>query len=152
MTIVVGHVPTKEGRASLGLAIEEARIRGTRLVVVAVGHTGEPQGPQVANTYRLRADETREKLAEGLGETERLLADAGVDHEIRTVVSSENAAAEVLRAAEELEATAIVIGLRRRSPIGKLVFGSNAQQILLSAPCPVIAVHDGDRPIPGPAS
>lgn len=149
MTIVVGHVPTNEGRAALELAIDEARTRGARLVVVAVGHAGEPQGPQVANTYRLKADEAREKLADGLGEVERLLADAGVDHETRTVVSSEDASAEVLRAAEELEATAIVIGLRRRSPIGKLVFGSNAQKILLSAPCPVIAVHDGDRPIPG---
>ena len=65
MTIVVGFVPTKEGRAALARAVEEAKARQSRL---------------------------------------------------------------------------IVIGLRRRTPVGKLILGSNAQRILLDAPCAVLAV------------
>ena len=42
--------------------------------------------------------------------------------------------------ASDLGAELIVIGLRRRSTVGKLLLGSNAQEILLDAKCPVLAV------------
>jgi nucleotide-binding universal stress UspA family protein len=49
-------------------------------------------------------------------------------------------AEDLINVAEEVNADLIVIGLRRRSPVGKLILGSNAQRILLDAPCPVLAV------------
>ena len=47
---------------------------------------------------------------------------------------------DLIAVADEVGADFIVIGLRRRTPVGKLILGSNAQRILLDAPCPVLAV------------
>ena len=66
--------------------------------------------------------------------------DAGVEHEVRQLVRGLEPAEDLIAAAEESDADVIVIGLRRRTPVGKLILGSNAQRILLDAPCPVLAV------------
>jgi nucleotide-binding universal stress UspA family protein len=47
---------------------------------------------------------------------------------------------EVVRVAGAVDAAVIVIGLRKRSPVGKLLMGSTAQRILLDSDRPVLAV------------
>lgn len=46
----------------------------------------------------------------------------------------------ILRQSDEGECGYIVIGVRNRSRVGKLLFGSTAQQVLLGSRCPVVAV------------
>ena len=106
-TIVVGYVPKPEGDAALARAIEEAKLRGDRLVVVN-SHRG---GREYADEQAVKDDEHMEGV-------KQRLAEYGAD--------------------------LIVIGLRRRSPVGKLILGSNAQRILLDAHCAVLAVKAGD--------
>jgi nucleotide-binding universal stress UspA family protein len=67
------------------------------------------------------------------------LDDAGVDYEIRGAVGDYSE--QVVSVAEALEADLVLVGGRKRSPTGKAVFGSVAQEILLSAPCPVTFVR-----------
>ena len=71
---------------------------------------------------------------------EAQLADSGVEHEVRQLVRGFEPAEDLIGIAETADADLIVIGLRRRSPVGKLILGSNAQRILLDAQCPVLAV------------
>ena len=59
---------------------------------------------------------------------------------MRSLVRGNEPSVDLIEVAEEVNADFIVIGLRRRSPVGKLILGSNAQRILLEAPCPVLAV------------
>jgi nucleotide-binding universal stress UspA family protein len=59
---------------------------------------------------------------------------------VRHFVRGLEPAEDLISIAEEVEAELIVIGLRRRTPVGKLILGSNAQRILLDASCPVLAV------------
>ena len=64
----------------------------------------------------------------------------GVDVDLRSLVRGLEPAEDLIAIAEDINADLIVIGLRRRTPVGKLILGSNAQRILLDAPCPVLAV------------
>ncbi len=60
--------------------------------------------------------------------------------EVRQLVRGNEPAEDLISVANETDADLIVIGLRRRTPVGKLILGSNAQRILLDAPCAVLAV------------
>ena len=129
MAVVVGYVPTKEGRAALRRAAEECLLRRTRLIVINSNRGGKD----------LDAVEAR-RFDEELQDVQAQLEKAGVQHEVRQLVRGNEPAEDLIAAAEEAEADFIVIGLRRRTPVGKLILGSNAQRILLDAPCPVLAV------------
>ena len=64
----------------------------------------------------------------------------GVPYEVKEAPDALDPAEELINAANMVDAEFIVIGLRRRSPVGKLLLGSNAQRVLLDAACPVLAV------------
>jgi len=127
--IVVGYVETPEGDAALSRAIVEAQQRSARLIVIN-SHKG---GAALDKTVAAELDES-------LSDVEVRLRDSGVEHEIRQLVRGVDPADDLIAVADEVDADLIVIGLRRRTPVGKLIMGSNAQQILLDASCPVLAV------------
>jgi nucleotide-binding universal stress UspA family protein len=126
MTVVVGYIPDQYGEAALAAAIEEAERRDTDLVVV-----NATKGDSLVD--RRYVGET------GLAELQARLLGVGVANQVRQAMGTD-VAEEILRAAAETEADVIVIGLRHRTPVGKLIMGSVAQQVLLDAPCWVLAV------------
>lgn len=127
MSVVVGYVPGPEGEAALDRALLEARHRSTPLVVV-----NSSRGDALVDR-RFVQDADLELL-------EKRLDAAGVEHLLLHPVRGREAAEEILDAAAQHRADLVVIGLRRRSPVGKLIMGSTAQRVLLEAPCPVLAV------------
>jgi nucleotide-binding universal stress UspA family protein len=127
MTIVVGYVPTPEGEAALTAALAEARRREEPLHVVNTA-----RGDSLVDK-RFLSDRDLAGLRTRLDET-------GVVYEIDQQVRGHEAAEEVVEAADRVTASLIVIGIRRRTPTGKLITGSQAQRILLDAHCPVLAV------------
>ena len=127
MSVVVGYLSTPEGDGALDVAVSEARARGLRLVVI-LSERGHRLGTEAA-----------ELQAEG-DEVRRRLDGTGLRYDVRLTTRGHDVAEDIIGAASSEEAVLIVIGLRRRSPVGKLLLGSNAQRILLDAPCPVLAV------------
>jgi nucleotide-binding universal stress UspA family protein len=127
MNVIVGYRPTPEGRAALDRGVDEARRFGARLVVVNSAEV-PTDAPEPISA---------ERGADAL--SQRLSAD-GVDHEIRQLDVDDEPADAILSGVSDPAGDLIVIGLRRRSPVGKLITGSVAQQVLLEASCPVLAV------------
>jgi nucleotide-binding universal stress UspA family protein len=132
MVVVVAYVPTAEGRAALARAIEEARSHGGRLVVVNSSRGDALVDPRFAQ-------------GDAVDELQAALQESAVEYELRQPVRGRYPSEEVRSAVDEFDADLVVIGLRRRSAVGKLVLGSAAQSILLDVACPVLAVKAGWR-------
>ena len=130
MTILVAYVPRPEGQVALDKGIEIAKRRGERLVVVNAGPGGTADDPSVANA----PDGDR---------VEKLLAAQGVDAIFKQFIRGKSAVTEIEDLVDSMQVSLVVLGLRKRSPVGKLILGSVAQDILLSVPCPVLAVKAG---------
>jgi nucleotide-binding universal stress UspA family protein len=128
VSIVVGYIPTREGRAALRRAAAEAQLRKADLIVVN-SDTGKSFEPDETLRFETALEGLRGRLNQ-----------AGVNVEVRHLEQSKEPADDLLDAAESSHAELVVIGLRRRTPVGKLILGSNAQRILLDATCPVLAV------------
>ncbi len=128
-TVIVGYVAKPEGEAALATAISEAKLRGSKLIVV-----NSHRGGQEFDTAKARAAE------DDMTAVRARLDDSGLEYDIRQLVRGFEPAEDLISLAETNSADLLVIGLRRRSPVGKLILGSNAQRILLDAPCPVLAV------------
>lgn len=127
MTILVAYVPRPEGQAALDKGIEIATRRNEPLVVVNASPGGtkiDPSAIDVVDVERV----------------ERILKNSGLNAELKQFVRGKSAVEEIESLVESLNVSVLVIGLRKRSPVGKLIMGSVAQEILLTVPCPILAV------------
>ncbi|WP_049891171.1 universal stress protein [Natrinema versiforme] len=85
-------------------------------------------------------DEDRKESARTVAER----ASEGISREREVIGRTGNTAEEILNYATEVDSRYIVLGGRKRSPVGKALFGSVTQSILLDADRPVVAVMDGN--------
>lgn len=127
MTILVAYVPRPEGQAALDKGIEIAKRRNEPLMVV----NASPGG---------RQEDLSKADVQDVERVEKLLAESGVNATFKQFVRGNSAVAEIEALVESLQVSVLVIGLRKRTAVGKLIMGSVAQEVLLSVSCPVLAV------------
>ncbi|SNT48721.1 universal stress protein [Rhodococcoides kyotonense] len=127
MTILAAYVPSSAGEAALAFAIDEAAVRREDLLVV-----NSARGESLTDD-RVATDDDLARV--------RLSAEkAGVSLAIRQIRRGQSAAADILDVAGDVSISMIVVGSRGRSPVGKLLLGSAALEILSHARQPVVAV------------
>jgi nucleotide-binding universal stress UspA family protein len=134
MTVAVAHQINTSSEATLAAAVSEAALRGTTLVVL-----------HVVTSKDLDSEEA---LRQGIGDlVAAAVAGQGagdLDWEVRVAASDgssiEDTAGAILDATERVGAELLVIGARRRSPVGKAFLGSVTQDVLLDSPVPVLVV------------
>ncbi|WP_226344084.1 universal stress protein [Agilicoccus flavus] len=118
MTIVVAFADTPPGHAALRYAAQMSRNGGGPIVLAAAEHKG---GATVERAL---------EILDGADDLPISVSDTELH----------DPSDRVIQTAQAVDADHIVVGLRQRSPVGKLLLGSTAQRILLEATCPVVAV------------
>jgi nucleotide-binding universal stress UspA family protein len=127
MTILVAYVPRPEGQAALEKGIELAKERNEFLIVVNATPGGSGDDPS-------RAD------AQDVERVEQLISVSGIKSEFKQFVRGKNAVEELEDMVATQQVSMLVIGLRKRTAVGKLIMGSMAQEILMTISCPILAV------------
>jgi len=130
MSVIVGYMSAERGRAALELGISEAKLRSTDLVVVHSLH-----GAGVDDDEDVVASDRELEIID------EELSKEGITYSIHNFVRGNAPAEDIVQAASDLGGELIVIGLRPRTSAGKFLLGSNAHDILMTAPCPVLTIR-----------
>jgi len=115
---------------ALALAIQHVKVFDAELYLVASLEKGTDAEQALIDHLQSELGKAREKLEQqGLACTTHLL--------VRGLTPGE----DMVAYAKENQIDQVVIGVRRKSKMGKLIFGSTAQYLILKAPCPVLTVN-----------
>ena len=129
MKILVGYKGTDAGKDLMDVAVKQAKaFKGEILIVTSMvgGETSEAQ--EVADAEK------------NLEQAKAYFDDSGIKSQTHLLVRGFEAGEDIVKFAREKNVDEILIGVRSRSKVGKLIFGSTAQIVILDAHCPVLTV------------
>ncbi len=127
MKIIVGYDGSRASEKALKLAQNHANAFNADIYLL----TSLEQGPTLQKGDIEKAEDTLENL-------KRLFNSDGIHCETDVVVSHLSAGEDLVQFIQENKIDEVIIGVKKRSRVEKLVFGSTAQYVILNAPCPVI--------------
>ena len=129
MNILVGYDTSNVAKEAVELSLTHARAFEAKVFLV---HSMKG-GPEVP-----RRDFENAELE--LKRANTVYGENGITSESRLLVRDLSPGEDLVQFARENNINEIIMGVKRRSKVGKMLFGSNAQYIILNAPCPVVTV------------
>jgi nucleotide-binding universal stress UspA family protein len=130
MKFLVGYDGSNSAKEALTLAIKHAKVFNASIDIVTSMETGT-----VEEAGQIDAAKKELEYAE------KSAKDQGLQAETHLLIRGMKPGEDLVQYARENKVETIFIGLKRRSKVGKLLFGSNAQYIILKAPCPVMSIR-----------
>jgi nucleotide-binding universal stress UspA family protein len=130
MNILVGYDGSNAALQALLLAGKHAAMRGAKVEVVNC--LTQDQEHKYEDIQKIGDDLERE--------VHYHLNSINIPYETHVVISDLEPGEELVHFAESNKIEEIIIGIRKRSKVGKLLFGSTAQYVILNSPCPVVSV------------
>ena len=129
MKILTGYDGSNCAKDALALAKKHALAFGAEVIVIA-----SLTGGSVTHAVEV------EHANEDLEFAKQFLEADNVPCQTKLLVRGMTPGEDLVNYAKEQDVDEIVIGIKRRSKVGKLLFGSNAQYIIIKAHCPVMTV------------
>ncbi|MEX1327736.1 MAG: universal stress protein [Desulfobacterales bacterium] len=131
MKFLVCYDETNEAKEALKVAQEHARVWNAKLEVVNAVIRIEP-------LKHSRVQKMEENLA---GQVKEILGSDDPPYEVQLLLTDLTSGEQLVKFAEDLNIDLIFLGIVKKSKVGKLLFGSTAQYVILHAPCPVVTVQ-----------
>lgn len=130
MNILVGYNGSNESKDALKLAQKHAKKLGAKIEVASAINRWDP----------LEYHKIQEAEQELDREVKKNLNGDNASYETHLLVNDLSPGDQLVKFAERYLVDEIIIGASKKSRVGKLLFGSTAQYIILNAPCPVVTV------------
>ena len=129
MKILVGYDGSNSAKEALNLAKIHAKAFGASVAVVTSMEKGtEGQREEIAQSEK------------GLEWAKSVFEEDGIDCDTHLLIRGLSPGEDIVEYARESQAEEIIVGVKRRSKVGKLLMGSTAQYVILQAKCPVVTV------------
>ena len=129
MKILVGYDGSNAAKEAVNVAVKHAKGFDSEIQLV----TSKKGGKETEEGEIIEA-------TKGLKDIEQFLKTEGVKAETHLLVRGMSPGEDLVSFAKEQKIDEIVVGVKRRSKVGKVLFGSNAQFVVLNAPCAVVTV------------
>ena len=127
MKILVGYDGSDTSNKALDLAKEHAKAFNAKIYILHSKLTDLPQ-------------KEHEKDRQDLEKVKSSLEKENISCETFLTIMNMMPGEHLVNFAEENEIDEIIVGVKKRSKVGKLILGSTAQYVILKASCPVATV------------
>lgn len=129
MKILVGYKGKKRAKSLLDQAIHRAKpYSGKVFVITSLFGRENTTGKHIADVER------------NLAEAGKYLEEQGIQFQTHFLIQGKSPGEDIIDFTKKNKIDEIIIGVRNRSKVGKLLFGSTAQFVILQAECPVTTV------------